>query len=144
VRPEIAKLKVELREGELLTLPTEPMHPSRYTAATGAERARRRWRFPVTPSGIEPGPNVTGERRSTGISTEGGAAERPEVTLDCHECNEALQTARDAMAMTRRLALVAENALLNGDLQRARLALVDLQEANARDGRRRNAARESR
>jgi len=36
--------------------------------------------------------------------------------------------------MTRRLALVAENALLNGDLQRARLALVDLQEANARGG----------
>lgn len=48
------------------------------------------------------------------------------------------------MAKTRRLALVAENALLNGDLQRARLALVYLQEANARDGRRRNAARESR
>ena len=97
----------------------------------------------MTPSGIEAGPNVTGERRSTGTSTEGGAAERPEVTLDCNECNEALQTARDVMAMTRRLALVAENALLNGDLQRARLALVDLQEANARGGRRRNAARES-
>src|SRR5450631_664285 len=51
---EIAKLKIELREGELLTLTTEPIHPSRYTAVTGAERARRRWAFPVTPSGIEP------------------------------------------------------------------------------------------
>ena len=48
------------------------------------------------------------------------------------------------MAMARRLALVAENALLNGDLQRARLALVELQEANAWDGRRRKAAGESR
>jgi len=55
-----------------------------------------------------------------------------------------LQTARDAIATMRRLALVAENALLNGDLQRARLALVDLQAANARDDHRRNAARESR
>jgi hypothetical protein len=48
------------------------------------------------------------------------------------------------MAVTRRLALVAENALLNGDLRRARLALVDLQEANATDGPRRKEARESR
>jgi len=46
--------------------------------------------------------------------------------------------------MTRRLALVAENALLNGDLQRGRLALVDLQVANATDGRRRKEASESR
>jgi hypothetical protein len=48
------------------------------------------------------------------------------------------------MAMTRRLALVAENALLNGDLRRARLALVELQEANARDGQRQQAVCESR
>ena len=48
------------------------------------------------------------------------------------------------MVMARRLALVAENALLNGDLQRARSALLNLQEATARDGRRRNAGRESR
>lgn len=51
---EIAKLKIQLREGELLELPTAPTHASRYTAVTGAERARRRWKFPVTPSGIEP------------------------------------------------------------------------------------------
>jgi hypothetical protein len=48
------------------------------------------------------------------------------------------------MAMTRRLALVAEDALLNGDLRRARLALVELQEANERDGQRQKAVRESR
>jgi hypothetical protein len=33
------------------------------------------------------------------------------------------------MVMARRLAFVAENALLNGDLQRARSALLNLQEA---------------
>jgi hypothetical protein len=48
------------------------------------------------------------------------------------------------MAITRRLALVAENALLNGDLRRARLALVALQEANATDGQRQQAVSESR
>jgi hypothetical protein len=48
------------------------------------------------------------------------------------------------MVMARRLALVAENALLSGDLQRARSALLNLQEATARKGRCRNAARESR
>jgi hypothetical protein len=36
-------------------LPTVPKHPSRYTAVTGAERASRRWPFPVTRPGIEPG-----------------------------------------------------------------------------------------
>jgi len=51
---EVAKLRIELREGELIEFPTVPMPPTRYTAVTGAERARRRWRFPVTPSGIEP------------------------------------------------------------------------------------------
>ena len=51
---DVAELKIELREGELVELPTGPIHPSRYTAVTGAERARRRWQFPVTPSGIEP------------------------------------------------------------------------------------------
>ena len=42
---EVVKLKIEFREGELVELPTVPMHPSRYTAVTGAERARRRWPF---------------------------------------------------------------------------------------------------
>jgi hypothetical protein len=74
----------------------------------------------------------------------GGAGKRPAATSDCNECNEALQTAREVMVMARRLALVAENALLSGDLQRARSALLNLQEATARKGRCRNAARESR
>jgi len=34
--------------------------------------------------------------------------------------------ARDAVAMARRLALVAENALVNGDLKRALTAMRDL------------------
>jgi hypothetical protein len=71
----------------------------------------------------------------------GGAAERPAATSDCNERNEALQTERDVIAMTRRLALVADNALLNGDLQRARSALLNLQEATATEGRPRNANR---
>jgi integrase len=51
---EIAKLKIELREGDLVEFPTEPQLAARYTAVTGAERARRRWKFSVTPSGIGP------------------------------------------------------------------------------------------
>ena len=39
--------------------------------------------------------------------------------------------ARDALAKARRLALVVQNALLNGDLQRARAALRDLHAAAA-------------
>jgi hypothetical protein len=52
---EVAKLKIDFREGEIVEFPTTPTHPSRYTAVTGAERARRRWPFPVTRPGIEPG-----------------------------------------------------------------------------------------
>ena len=51
---EVAKLKIELREGAIIEVPTVPMPATRYTAVTGAERARRRWKFPVTPSGLEP------------------------------------------------------------------------------------------
>jgi len=47
---------------------------------------------------------------------------------ECNECNEALKMARDAVAMARRLALVAENALVNGDLRRVRSVLRDLQD----------------
>jgi hypothetical protein len=39
--------------------------------------------------------------------------------------------ARDGVAMARRLALVAENALLNGDPHRAFVALFDLQQVMA-------------
>jgi hypothetical protein len=88
----------------------------------------------VTPSGIEAGRNVTGTRRRTGGSTEGAGGRWPAATAECNECNEALATARDAVATARRLAIVAENALLNGDLQRARSALRDLQEATSGDG----------
>jgi hypothetical protein len=88
----------------------------------------------VTPSGIEAGRNVTGERRRTVVSTERAAGARPEATAACNECNEALDAARAAVARARRLAIVAENALLNGDLQRARSALRDLRDATASQG----------
>lgn len=58
---------------------------------------------------------------------------RPKATVDCNECNEALDLARDAVAMARRLALVAQNALLNGDLRRVRSILQDLQDAASSD-----------
>ena len=51
---EIARVRIELREGEVVPFPTAPNPATRYTAVTGAERARLRWKFPVTPSGIEP------------------------------------------------------------------------------------------
>jgi hypothetical protein len=51
---EVSKLKIELREGDLVEFPMEPQRGTRYTAVTGAERARRRWKFFVTPSGIGP------------------------------------------------------------------------------------------
>jgi hypothetical protein len=63
--------------------------------------------------------------------TEGGALERPAVAFDCNECNEALSAARTALAAARRLALVAENALFNGDLPRARTALQNLHVATS-------------
>jgi hypothetical protein len=85
----------------------------------------------VTPSGIGGGPNVTGTRSVTGPATGGGAGERLAVASDCHGCNEALDAAREAVAVARRLAMVADNAILNGDLQRARAALRDFQEAVA-------------
>lgn len=82
----------------------------------------------MTRPGIEAGPNVTGRRAVTGTSTEGGALERLAVTFGCNECNEALDAARETMRTTRRLVLVVENALANGDLSRARAALADLQD----------------
>jgi hypothetical protein len=54
------------------------------------------------------------------------ALERPPVTSDCNECNEALDAARGVIQTVRRLALVAKNALLNRDLPRARTAIRDL------------------
>ena len=49
------------------------------------------------------------------------------MAADCNECNEALDAAREALAVARRLATVADNAILNGDLHRARAALQNLQ-----------------
>ena len=53
------------------------------------------------------------------------------MTSECHECSEALDAAREAVTVARRLAMVADNAILNGDFQRARAALRDLHEAVA-------------
>jgi hypothetical protein len=53
------------------------------------------------------------------------------VTFECNECNEALDAAQSAIAAARRLALVAENALANGDLERAQVALRHLHDAIA-------------
>jgi hypothetical protein len=102
---------------------------ARDTAVTGAERARRRWRFPVTPSGLEKGPIVTGDRRETGVPTEGGDRGRPAVAPECNDCNEALEAARKSVTAALRLAMVADNAIVNGDVKRARVALSDLQDA---------------
>jgi hypothetical protein len=49
----------------------------------------------------------------------------------CNECNERLDAARAAITAARRLALVAQNALTNGDVQRARVALRDIHDATA-------------
>ena len=86
----------------------------------------------MTRPGIEAGPNVTKRRSVTVASREGIAVERPEAMLrcnecnECNECNDALETERAALAMARRLALVAQNALLNGDLRRVGALLRDL------------------
>jgi hypothetical protein len=53
---------------------------------------------------------------------------RPEAAPECNECNEALETAIDALRQARRLVLVAQDALLNGDLQRASSVLRKLLE----------------
>jgi hypothetical protein len=80
----------------------------------------------VTRPGIEGGPNVTGSRLVTVAPKEGGALERPAVVSGCNECNEVLDKARIAIADARRLALIAQNALINLDVQRAHAALREL------------------
>jgi hypothetical protein len=47
----------------------------------------------VTRPEIEGGPNVTKRRGVTLASTESDALERPAVTLDRNDCNEALNAA---------------------------------------------------
>ena len=56
--------------------------------------------------------------------TEDSALERPAVVSGCNECNEVLNAARVTIRNARRLTLVAENALANGDVIRARAALA--------------------
>ena len=51
------------------------------------------------------------------------------MAADCNECNEAFSEARVAVHEARRLALVADNAIANGDPVRARTALRDLHDA---------------
>jgi hypothetical protein len=88
-----------------------------------SDRSRKRC---VTRPGIEGGRNVTGRRRRTALPAEPPAVVRPEATSGCNECNEALEGARNSLASERRFALVAENALVNGDCPRALAALRDL------------------
>jgi hypothetical protein len=87
------------------------------TPARSSDRTARR--NSVTPSGIEAGPNVTGNRRVTPAPTGPAALARLEAAARCNECNEALD-------MARRLAFVAQSALRNGDPQRACSVLQDL------------------
>ena len=85
----------------------------------------------MTRPGIEGGPNVTGGRRRTALPTEPPALLRPEAKSGCNECNEGLEFAQAAIRSARGLAMVAINAITNGDLQRARAVLVDLQQVIA-------------
>ena len=82
----------------------------------------------MTPSGIEAGRNVTGSRSVTVSPTEPGALQRPAATLECNECNEALDAAREKISRARQLALVAGNAVVNGDLPHARAVLCEVVE----------------
>jgi hypothetical protein len=90
-------------------------------------------RAPSLAFSCDPTGNRRGSKRHrtppvTFVSTAGAAPERLGVTFGCSECNEALDAARGALRTARRLVLVAENALTNGDLFRARAALADLQD----------------
>ena len=87
----------------------------------------------MTPSGIEVGRNVAGERGRPPFPTEGSDQRRPPAARECNECNEAFEAARQAALAARRLALVADNAIANGDLPRARAVLRELQDALAPD-----------
>jgi len=85
----------------------------------------------VTRPGIEGGPNVTGERSGALVTTVGSDGERPPVTSGCNECNEVSKAAAEGIQAARRLAVVATNAIANGDLRRALGALFDLQHTMA-------------
>jgi hypothetical protein len=50
------------------------------------------------------------------------------VAAECNECNESLDAVRAVLAAARRHAMVADNAIINGDLHRARTALRGLRD----------------
>ena len=85
--------------------------PSGFNTIKAPKSNRQRW------------VDLTGSRRVTVAPTEGGAVERPAVACGCNECNEALDGARNALAIARRLALLAEDAIANDDVHRAHAAL---------------------
>jgi hypothetical protein len=64
--------------------------------------------------------------------TESGAVERHAATRRCNECNEALEAALETIQAAGRLAMVATNALTNGDLHGARETMRDLQQVVAK------------
>ena len=104
----------------------------------------------MTRPGIEGGPNVTGGRRRTALPTEPPALLNGVIaililasvlmalylrSLNPEERVEFLRNSRAktqaAIRSARGLAMVAINAITNGDLQRARAVLVDLQQVIA-------------
>ena len=80
----------------------------------------------MTRPGIEGGRNATKRRSVTPVPAEDRGEERPGATSGCNECSEALEAADGAVRIARRLAMVAMSAVVNGDVQRARIALEDL------------------
>ncbi len=87
--------------------------------------------FRCDPIGNRSGSEGHGSAREDGGVDEGGAGGAPAATAPCNECNEALGAVRTALATARHLALVAENALVNGDLRRAQAALRNLNDLAA-------------
>jgi len=65
---------------------------------------------------------------------EPGALERPAVTFQYNECNEASDSARDVIETARRLAMVAKGAVSSGDAHRARKTLDQLRSVLASYG----------
>ena len=57
------------------------------------------------------------------MPTESNAGERPAAMSECNECNEALAEARRVIAEQRRLAMIAEQAIVKRDLTGARSTL---------------------
>src|SRR5262249_35465233 len=93
-------------------------------------------RLTTLPMSCDPTGNRRGSKRHQtplrdAPPTEPPAAERGEATAGVCECNDALDAARLTIAASRRLVLVAHNALVNGDLPRARTVLREILDAAA-------------